>query len=69
MAERWPERGVIAVDLAAPCIAYAQSRQGGDRPIFELGDACALKHQDKRFAGAAAHLVFLFISETGNRSA
>jgi SAM-dependent methyltransferase len=61
MAERWPERGVIGVDLAAPFIAYAQSRRTGDRPVFELGDACALKYEDGRFAGVTAHLLFLFI--------
>lgn len=63
MAERWPARGVIGVDLAAPFIAYAQSRRAGDRPTFEVGDACALKYQDGRFAGVAAHLVFLFIPQ------
>jgi SAM-dependent methyltransferase len=61
MVERWPERGIIGVDVAAPFIAYAQSRRVGDRPIFEVGDACALKYQDRRFAGVTAHLVFLFI--------
>jgi SAM-dependent methyltransferase len=61
MAQRWPERGVIGIDLAEPFIAYAQSRRGGDRPMFEVGDACALRYQDGRFAGVTAHLVFLFI--------
>ena len=61
MAERWPERGVIGIDLAAPFIAYARSRVVGDRPVFEVSDACALPYQDGRFAGVAAHLVFLFI--------
>src|SRR5262252_6832893 len=59
MAERWPERGVIGIDLAAPFIAYARSRVVGDRPVFEVSDACALPYQDGRFAGVAAHLVFL----------
>jgi SAM-dependent methyltransferase len=61
MAQRWPARRVIGVDLAAPFISYAQSRRAGDRPIFEIGDACALKYQDGRFAGVAAQLVFLFV--------
>jgi SAM-dependent methyltransferase len=61
MADRWPARPVIGVDIAAPFISYAQSRRFGDRPTFEIGDACALKYADGRFAGAAAHLVFLFI--------
>ena len=42
MANRWPTRSVIGVDLATPFISYAQSRRSGDRPTFELGDACAL---------------------------
>jgi ubiquinone/menaquinone biosynthesis C-methylase UbiE len=61
MADRWPARPVIGVDIAAPFISYAQSRRSGDRPTFEIGDACALKYEDGRFAGVAAHLVFLFI--------
>jgi len=61
MAERWPARRVIGVDLAAPFISYAQLRPPGDQPTFEIGDACALKYEDGRFAGVAAQLVFLFI--------
>src|SRR5215510_11972493 len=61
MADRWPSRSVIGVDIAAPFISYARSRRSGDRPTFEIGDACALKYEDRRFAAVAAHLVFLFI--------
>jgi SAM-dependent methyltransferase len=61
MARRWPARRVIGVDLAAPFISYAQLRRAGDQPTFEIGDACALKYQDGRFAGVAAQLVFLFV--------
>ena len=61
MADRWPGRRVMGVDLAAPFISYAQSRRAGDQPTFEIGDACNLKFQDGRFAGVTAHLVFLFI--------
>jgi ubiquinone/menaquinone biosynthesis C-methylase UbiE len=61
MADRWPGRRVIGVDVAAPFISYAWSRRSGDQPTFETGDACALNYQDGRFAGVAAHLVFLFI--------
>ena len=45
MADRWPARSVIGVDLAAPFISYARSRRSGDRPTFEIGDACALKYE------------------------
>jgi len=61
MTERWPARQVIGVDLAEPFITYARSRRSGDQPHFEVGDACALQYRDGRFAGTAAHLVFLFI--------
>jgi SAM-dependent methyltransferase len=61
MAQRWPARRVIGVDLAEPFISYAQSRRTGDQPTFEIGDACALKYQGGRFAGVAAQLVFLFV--------
>jgi len=61
MADRWPARSVIGVDIAAPFISYARSRRSGDRPTFEIGDACALNYEDGHFAGVAAHLVFLFI--------
>jgi len=63
MARRWPARPVTGVDLAAPFISYAQSHRAGDQPSFEIGDACALKFADGRFAGAAAQLLFLFIAK------
>jgi ubiquinone/menaquinone biosynthesis C-methylase UbiE len=61
MTRRWPKRSVIGVDLADAYVTYAKSRRTSDRPVFEIGDACALKYDDRRFAGVTAHLVFLFI--------
>jgi len=61
MARRWPDRSVTGVDLAEAFISYAQSRRSGDQPTFEVGDACALKYDDGRFAGTAAQLLFLFV--------
>jgi ubiquinone/menaquinone biosynthesis C-methylase UbiE len=61
MAQRWPDRSVTGVDLSVPFITHAQLRRRGDQPRFEVGDACALKYPDGHFAGATAHLVFLFI--------
>ena len=61
MAQRWPERGVIGVDVAAPFLAYAKSRRVGDRPVFEPGDASALKYEDGRFAGVTSQLLFVFV--------
>jgi SAM-dependent methyltransferase len=63
MAERWPHRRVIGVDLAAPFISYAHGRRTGEQPQFEIGDACALKYENARFAATTAHLLFLFIPE------
>jgi len=63
MADRWPARSVIGVDIAAPYISYARSRRSGDRATFEIGDACALRYENGRFAGVAAHLLFLFIAK------
>src|SRR5262252_2864678 len=48
MADRWPARRVIGVDVAGPFISYAQSRRSGDQPTFEMGDASALKYEDGR---------------------
>jgi SAM-dependent methyltransferase len=61
MADRWPGRPVVGVDLAAPYIEYARSQRSGDLPIFQIGDACALPYQDGRFVSAAAQLVLMFI--------
>jgi hypothetical protein len=44
---------MIGIDIAVPFISYAQSRRLGDQPIFEIGDACALKYDDGRFARVA----------------
>jgi SAM-dependent methyltransferase len=61
MAERWPHRRVVGVDIADAFISYArgQHRRGG--PAFEVGDACALNYDDGAFAGAAAQLLLLFV--------
>jgi SAM-dependent methyltransferase len=61
MAQRWPGRRVVGVDLAAPFIDYARSRRSGDLPQFEVGDACALPFADRQFAGVAAQFVLMFI--------
>jgi SAM-dependent methyltransferase len=62
MAERWPGRRVVGVDLAEPFISYARARNAGEQPIFEIGDACALAYKDGQFASAATQLVLMFIS-------
>jgi SAM-dependent methyltransferase len=61
MAQRWPGRRVVGVDLAAPFIDYARSRSSANEPQFEVGDACALPYTGGRFAGVAAQFVLMFI--------
>ncbi len=61
MADRWPGRRVVGVDLAAPFLAYARSRRSSEQPIFEVGDACALPYENGQFASAATQCVLLFI--------
>jgi SAM-dependent methyltransferase len=61
MAARWPGRRVVGIDLAPPFISFACSRRAEELPVFEIGDACALPYADGQFAGAAAHLVLIFI--------
>lgn len=61
MAQRWSGRHIVGVDLAAPFIDYARSRNSSDQPQFEVGDACALPYVDRRFAGVAAQFVLMFI--------
>jgi SAM-dependent methyltransferase len=61
MAQRWPTRRILGVDVAEPYIAYAQSLAAGPSPAFEIGDACTLPFQDGTFCGAAAQLVLNFV--------
>ena len=61
MAARWPGRRVVGIDLAPPFISFARSKGSEELPVFEIGDACALPYASGQFAGAAAHLVLIFI--------
>jgi len=61
MAQRWPARRILGVDIAEPYIAYAQSLAAGSSPAFEIGDASTLPFQDSMFNGAAAQLVLNFV--------
>ena len=63
MAERWPVREIIGVDIAEPYIAYAQSQAARPSPAFETGDVSALRYQDDTFAGATAQLVLNFVPD------
>jgi SAM-dependent methyltransferase len=61
MAERWPGRGVIGIDIAPRFVEYARARRPGETPILEVADACALPYRTGQFIGAAAQLVLMFI--------
>ena len=56
MADRWPSRRVIGLDLAEPFVEYARSRRLGELPILEIGDACALPYRDGQFVAQHASL-------------
>jgi SAM-dependent methyltransferase len=61
MAERWPGRRVIGIDIAPSFIEYARARRTGATPILEVADACALPYQAGHFIGAATQCVLMFI--------
>jgi SAM-dependent methyltransferase len=63
MGARWPDRQILGIDTAAPYIAFARSQTTGSRPVFEIGDAAELPHEDGSFAGAAAQLVLNFVPQ------
>jgi SAM-dependent methyltransferase len=63
MAQRWPGRRIVGMDIAEPYIAYARARVAAPNPIFEVGDACALPYRDGSFTGAAAQLVLNFVPD------
>src|SRR5262245_61766727 len=52
MAQRWPTRQIIGIDIAEPYIAYASSLAAGPSPTFETGDVSTLRFQDNTFSGA-----------------
>ena len=65
MADRWPARRIVAIDVAEPYVAFARAKVAGGTPAFECADAdaCALPYGHGAFAGAAAQLVLNFIPD------
>ena len=57
---RWYGR-VAGIDIAAPYIAFAQSR--GAAIDFAVGDACRLPYADRSFAAALAQLSLNFVPD------
>ena len=63
LAERGAPDRIAAIDLAAPYIAFARSRQGGASIGFAVGDACRLPYADGAFAAAFAQLSLNFVPD------
>ena len=61
MAARWPERPIVAIDIAEPYIAYARSKPAAASISFEVGDASSLRFDNNSFSGATAQLVLNFV--------
>ena len=61
MAGRWPGRQIVAIDIAQPYIAYAQSKIETASIGFEVGDASSLRFDSNTFSGATAQLVLNFV--------
>jgi SAM-dependent methyltransferase len=63
MAERWPSRRIIGIDIAGSYIDYGRSRTGEPLLAFEIGDAMQMRFDDGAFSGTAAQLVLNFVPD------
>jgi len=63
LAERRAREQVAGIDIAAPYIAFAQSRSGAAGIDFVVGDVCCLPFADGSFAAALAQLSLNFIPD------
>jgi SAM-dependent methyltransferase len=63
LAERRAPDRVGGIDVAAPYIAFAQSRPGAAGIGFAVGDACRLPYADGSFAAALAQLALNFVPD------
>jgi SAM-dependent methyltransferase len=63
LAETRSADRVVGTDIAAPYIAFAQSRPGAAGISFAVGDACSLPYSDGRFAAALAQLALNFVPD------
>jgi SAM-dependent methyltransferase len=63
MAERWPNRTVVGVDIAAAYVAFARSCARQTNLAFAVADAVKVPFADAGYAGAAAMLVLNFIPD------
>jgi SAM-dependent methyltransferase len=60
-----PASRIVGVDPAAPYVAFAQKRHGGDLVRFEVGDAQQLQLPDASFDRTVSLLVVNFIPDRG----
>jgi SAM-dependent methyltransferase len=63
LAQRFPGRRIVGVDIAEPYVRYARSQADIDGVSFELGDATRLRWENGHFAAALAQLVLNFIPD------
>ena len=63
LADHRAPNKIAGVDIAAPYIAFAQSRPGGSRIAFAVGDACRLPYADGSFTAALAQLSLNFVPD------
>jgi SAM-dependent methyltransferase len=63
LAERRAPDSLAGIDIAAPYIAFAQSRPGTAGIRSAVGDACRLPYADGSFAAALAQLSLNFVPD------
>jgi SAM-dependent methyltransferase len=63
LADHRAPNKIAGIDIAAPYIAFAQSRPGGSRIGFAVGDACRLPYADGSFTAALAQLSLNFVPD------
>lgn len=60
-----PSSRITGIDPAAPYVAFAQARHGGDKVTFEVGDAQQLRFAERSFDRVLSMLVLNFIPDRG----
>jgi len=65
VAKAAPSSRVLGIEPAAPYVAFAQARHGGDLVRFEAGDAQRLQLKDATFDRTLSLLVLNFIPDPG----
>jgi SAM-dependent methyltransferase len=63
LAERYPEREVVGIDVADPYLDYAAQRPGGAAIRFVREDAYGMSFADAAFAAAYGLLLLNFVPE------